>query len=152
MSRRLGQILSGVILVLLSSPGYALAFGPGWVTQGSYVHQTAHLLFAGAMFFFIHEVGRQELRKFRGFRYLRWAAWFFAIWNLDAIVGHFSEWALTNPVILGEGVSKRLVMESFDSWLFYVTQLNHFILLPPAFYLFYRGLKAFAREQGVGKP
>ncbi len=147
-----GRILAGVVFILLSSSGSALAFGPGWITQGSYVHQTAHLLFAGAMFFFMFELRRQELRKYRGFRYLKWAAWLFAIWNLDAIVGHFSEWALTNPVILGEGVSKRLVMESFNSWLFYVTQLDHFILLPPAFYLFYRSLKAFAQEPGVEKP
>jgi len=143
---RLVQVLSGMTAGLLLFPGPALAFGPLWVTQGSYVHQIAHLLFATAMFFFIYQIHREELRKFRGFRYLAAAGLFFAIWNLDAMVGHFSEWTLTNPVFLGEGMSTRLLMYDANTWLFYITQIDHYALLAPAFYLFYRGLKAFAQE------
>ncbi len=117
-----------------------------WGTQGSYVHQCAHLLFAGAMLFFIYEMVHEGLQKFRGFRYLIAACGVLAFWNVDAFVGHAVEWSLTNPVIMGQGLSRQLLMDSFITWVYYITQIDHFAFLIPAFYLFYRGLKAFAQE------
>ncbi|MBM4295118.1 MAG: hypothetical protein FJ126_09495 [Deltaproteobacteria bacterium] len=140
------QVLLAASILYLAFPSPVLAFGPQWITTGSYVHQIAHLLFAGAMAFFLRQIHRENLLKYKGFRYLSWAAWFFILWNLDAVVGHFSEWALVNPVILGGGWDKRLLMYDANSWLYYITQINHFVLLAPAFYFFYRGLKTFAQE------
>ena len=117
-----------------------------WGTQGSYVHQFAHLLFAGAMLFFIYEMVHEGLHKFRGFRYLIAACGVLAIWNVDAFVGHAVEWSLTNPVIMGQGLSRRILVDSFIIWVYYITQIDHFAFLIPAFYLFYRGLRAFAQE------
>jgi hypothetical protein len=62
------------------------------------------------------------------------------------------EWSLVNPVISGQGWSKRLLMEDLHSWVYYITKIDHYALLIPAFYLFYRGLKAFAQEQETGPP
>jgi len=150
MTRRLVPILSGIFLLLLISPRYVLAQGwLEWGTEGSYVHQTAHLLFAGAMIFFIYEIHRERLQKYKGFRCLMWACGILAWWNLDAVVGHALEWGQTNPVILGRGLYKRLLMENPESWFFYLTQFDHFALLIPAFYLFYRGLRAFAQESRI---
>ena len=147
MKRRLSQVFSGVFLLLLLAPRCALAQGWfEWGTQGSYVHQMAHLLFCAAMLFFIHEMFQEKLQRQRGFQLLVWSCAILAIWNLDAVVGHTVEWDLSNPVILGHGLSRRLLMENGQVWLYYITQLDHFILLIPAFYLFYRGLKTLARE------
>ncbi len=165
MRRRLAQIFPGIFVLLLLSLGFSLAWGHGldeansyarqsafgWElgTQGSYVHQTAHLLFCGAMLYFIYEIRRERLQRYRGFRLLMWACGVLAFWNLDAFVGHWSEWSLS-PVILGQGFSQRLLMNGFNAWLFYLTQFDHFILLVPAVYLFYRGLQAFAQEPPSG--
>jgi hypothetical protein len=153
MRRNPGQLFSGVLVSLFFSPGLGLAQWTGWFqwgTEGSYVHQIAHLLFLGAMLFFIYEMRREGLQRYRGFRSLIWACWLLALWNLDAFVGHVSEWALI-PTLQGQGLSQRLVMSSPNAWLFYITQLDHFLLLIPAFYLVYRGLKAFAQEPETGK-
>jgi len=151
MKRRLAPILSGVFLLLLISPRYVLAQGWfQWGTEGSYVHQTAHLLFAGAMIFFIFEICREKLQKYKGFRCLMWACGILALWNLDAVVGHTLDWGHGNRVILGHGLGKRLLMENLESWFYYLTQIDHFALLIPAFYLFYRGLRAFAQESRPG--
>jgi hypothetical protein len=140
-------MLTGIFLLLLLSPRYVLAQGWfEWGTEGSYVHQTAHLLFAGAMVFFIYEIQRERLQNYKGFRCLMWACGILALWNLDAIVGHTLEWGQTNPVFLGRGLSKRLLMENPKSWFYYLTQFDHYALLIPAIYLFYRGLRAFAQE------
>ncbi len=145
MRRSPAQVICAVYALLLI-PGCELALNLKWPTEGSYVHETAHLLFGAAMLFFIHEIHHAGLQKFRGFRFLVWAWGFLALWNFDAFIGHWTEWTLTNPVIIGKGFSRQLLMSDAHTWLFYITKIDHFLLLPPAFYLFYRGLKALARE------
>jgi hypothetical protein len=110
------------------------------------VHQLAHLLFAGAMVFFIFALRQEKLQEYRGFRYLIWGCGILALWNLDAVVGHSLEWGLINPVIMGHGLSERLLMEDSQTWFYYITKIDHFALLIPAFYLYYRGLKVLAKE------
>ena len=149
MRRRVAPISAAASLLLLLSPGPALAQWVGWFqfgTQGSYVHQTAHLLFGAAMLFFILEIYQVGLQNFRGFRCLVWAWALLVLWNLDAFIGHWADWTLENPVILGKGFSRKILMYDFQTWLVYITKIDHFIFLVPAFYLFYRGLKHLAQD------
>jgi len=147
MKRRLAQIFSGVLALLLYSPSHALAQGWFlWGTEGSYVHQLAHLLFCGAMIFFIYEMRGEKLQRYRGFGYLMWGCGILALWNLDAVVGHTLEWGRMNRTMIGHGLSERLVMEDWETWFYYITKIDHFALLIPAFYLYYRGLKTLALE------
>jgi hypothetical protein len=146
MSMRLSPAVISAVFALLLIPGCDLALSLKWPTEGSYVHETAHLLFGAAMLFFIHEIYHAGLQRLRGFRFLIWAWAFLALWNFDAFFGHWIEWTLANPVITGEGLSRQLLMSDTHTWLFYITKIDHFLLLPPAFYLFYRGLKTLARE------
>jgi len=146
MRRSPAFIVSAILALLLGSPPHALALSFQWSTEGSYVHQIAHLLFGAAMLFFIHEIYKTGLQRFRGFRYLIWSCILLALWNFDAFIGHWADWTLENPIILGQGFSRQLVMYDTHTWLFYFTKIDHFLLLVPAFYLFYRGLKTLARE------
>jgi|UniRef100_A0A7C5AK96 hypothetical protein len=144
----------GAALPLVFTNTPALAQWEGWFqwgTQGSYVHQFAHLLFLGAMLVFIWELYKGDLREWPGFRCIVWACWLLAWWNLDAIWGHALEWSLLNPVIMGQGFSRRLLMEDLHTWLFYLTKITHFVLLVPAFYLLYRGLRAMAAKIEAGR-
>lgn len=140
-----------VIVLIACSPASSLAALFEWDTQGSYVHQFAHLLFLAAMLFFIREMHRGGLQAARGFRSLIWACWLLVLWNVDSLIGHTIDWSLRNPLILGEGLSRRLVMENVRTWIFYFHHLNHFLLLPPAFYLLYRSLRTLAREFQAGR-
>jgi hypothetical protein len=146
MCRRLTRILSGLAALVVFAPKPALALDFLWETQGSYVHQMAHLTFALAMMYFIFEIKRGELRGMPGVKSLIWACGLLVWWNLDAIFGHAVDWSLHNPVILGTGLDSRLVMEDWQYWAYYVTKITHFLLLIPAFYLFYRCLQRFSRE------
>uniref|UniRef100_A0A7C3ZBV4 Uncharacterized protein n=1 Tax=Desulfobacca acetoxidans TaxID=60893 RepID=A0A7C3ZBV4_9BACT len=146
MNGRAWQIICVFGALVFFAPGRALAFTFLWETQGSYVHQMAHFLFAVAMFFLIYEINRGELRAVKGFTSLIWACVFLAWWNLDAIVGHTLDWTLQNPVVLGEGLNRRLLMENAHTWAYYLTKLTHFLLLIPAFYFFYRSLQRLSRE------
>ena len=147
--RRLPTVLfavSALFALLLISPSRAMALSLQWPTEGSYVCQIALLLFAAAMLFFIREIYYTGLQRFGGFRLLIWSWGILVLWNLNAFVGNWSEWTLSNPVIVGRGFSRQLLMSDAHTWLFYITKINYFLLLPPAFYLFYRGLKVLTRE------
>jgi len=152
MYRRLTRVLCGLVALVFFAPRPVLAIELLWETQGSYVHQMAHLFFALAMILFVYEISRGELRGRPGFRSLIWACGLLAWWNLDAIVGHTIDWSLHNPVILGEGLHRRLLMEDWQTWGFYLTKITHFLFLIPAFFLFYRSLKRFSRESEAQGP
>jgi hypothetical protein len=150
MKRRLALIFAAVCCLLFFSPHCSLAAASRWPTASPYVNEIAHLLFLGAMIFFIYEIRYAGLEKFRGFRYLLGAWAFLVLWNLDAFVGHWAAWTLTSWPVLGEGWSSRVLMEDFHTWTALITQLANFILLVPAFYLFYRGIKALAQIPRTG--
>jgi hypothetical protein len=147
MHRRLSQVLCALAAVVFFAPRPALAFMQAWQTQGSYVHLMAHFLFAIAMVFLIYEIYRGELRGMPGFKSLIWACVLLIWWNLDAIVGHMLDWSLSNPVVLGTGIDRRLVMEDAHIWGYYVTKITHFAIIVPAYYFFYRSLKRFSQEE-----
>ena len=151
MRRRVIRVLVAAFTLIFLAPRPSLAQWSSWYefgTEGSYVHETAHLLFAAAMIFFIYEIYHTELHKFRGFRYLAWAWALLAWWNLDAVVGHWAEWTLKNPIIIGEGFARQILMYDTQTWMFYIGKIDHFVLLVPAFYLLYRGLKVLDRQAG----
>ncbi|MGB8991311.1 MAG: hypothetical protein WCD80_04575 [Desulfobaccales bacterium] len=152
MRRRLFQVGSAAVVLVLLSPRSGLAQWVSWHqfgTEGSFVHETAHLLFFLSMLFFIHEIFHANLQKFRGFRLLVWAWAVLAFWNLDAFIGHWADWTLENPIILGQGWHRRLVMYDFQTWLVYITKIDHFFLLVPAFLIFYLGLRALVQKPGA---
>jgi hypothetical protein len=152
MRRRLFQVGSAAVVLVLLSPRYGLAQWVTWYqfgTEGSYVHETAHLLFFLSLLFFIYEIFHANLQKFRGFRLLVWAWAILAFWNLDAFIGHWADWTLENPIILGYGWHRRLLMYDFQTWLVYITKIDHFLLLIPAFLLFYLGLRALVHKPGA---
>jgi hypothetical protein len=143
--RRLAAVISAVFALVLT-PRHALALTFHWPTEGSYVHQISHLLFGAAMLFFIREIHKAGLHRLRGVRFLIWSCGILAVWNFDAFIGHWADWTLINPVIIGSGLSRQILLNDFHTWLFYITKIDHFILLMPALYFFYRGLKILARE------
>ncbi|MFA5110749.1 MAG: hypothetical protein WC443_05040 [Desulfobaccales bacterium] len=152
MRRRLSQVCPAVFVLVLLSPRYALAQWVTWYqfgTEGSYVHEIAHLLFAFSMLFFIHEIFHARLQRFRGFRLLVWTWAILTFWNLDAFIGHWADWTLHNPVILGQGWGRELLMYDFQTWLVYVTKIDHSLFLVPAFLLFYLGLRALVQKPGA---
>ncbi len=152
MRRRFSQVCPAVLVLVLFSPRYVLAQWVTWHqfgTQGSYIHEIAHLLFCLSMLFFIYEILQANLQTFRGFRLLVWAWAILAFWNLDAFIGHWADWTMENPVILGEGWGRQLLMYDFQAWLVYITKIDHSIILVPAFLFLYLGLKALVQKPGT---
>lgn len=151
MTRLQSLLWPAIPVVLLACPR------PGWALishghpEGLFVHQLAHLLFAGAMIFLIYMITREGLQRAAGFRTLVWAGVFFIWWNLVAFAGHTAEVFLSEQAFMGRATDfgQRLQMEDLGAWIYYFAKMDHLILVP-AFYLFYRGLKALVRTAPGG--
>jgi hypothetical protein len=152
MARNLIHVWLWILALILFSPQPSLAIITHGPPEGLYVHQLAHLLFAGAMIFMIYLVKREGILVVSEFRMIVWASLLFVLWNLDAIVGHIAEVFLSPHAFLGEPTdfSQRLLMASLSEWVYYITKMDHLILVP-AFYLLYRGLKALTLKAPGGQ-
>ena len=138
----------GFMILGWSYPESAFAYIPHWDPQeGFFIRQFSYLFFLFAMLFFFYELKAENLRQKPGFRFLALASGFFALWNLDCFVGQFVALSLGTPVILEPAgiFSQKLVMTDPWVWVYYLTKLDH-LLLVPAFLLLYFGIRALARR------
>jgi hypothetical protein len=131
------------LVLVVGLPRTALALQPHGPPEGLYVHQIAHILFAGAMMFLLYYLRKEQLP---GLWWFTWAGILFILWNLNALVGHTAEVYVETKDFLGTPahLSRRLLMSGPVTWTYYITKLDHLILLP-AFILMYLGIKALAQ-------
>ncbi len=143
MTRRLSRIWFGVLSLTLLFPRPTLALQTHGPPEGLYVHQLAHVLFAGALLFLIWQIRREGMAKALGFRRLIWACSLFILWNFVAFTGHWAEVLLSpQEFIGGEGdFSRRLILTGMPAWVYFFAKFDHLILVP-AFFLLACGLKA----------
>jgi hypothetical protein len=149
MLRRFTRPCFWLASILLLTPRPALALQPHGPPEGLYVHQMAHLLFAGALIFFIWSIRHEAMAKAPGFRRLTQACVLFILWNLLAFVGHWAEVVLDLEDFVGPAgdFGRRLVMSKAAAWIYYVAKFDH-LMLVPAFFLLGRGLKALLPQTG----
>lgn len=139
----------GFLFLVWSYPESAFAYIPHWdPKEGFFVRQFSYLFFLFAMLFFFYELKAENLRHKQGFRFLALASGFFALWNLDCFVGQFVARSLGTPIILEPAgiFSQKLVMTDPGVWVYYLTKLDH-LLLVPAFLFLYFGIRALARSR-----
>jgi hypothetical protein len=153
MARSRHQIWLGILAVIIFDPRPTLALQSHGPPEGLYVHQLAHFFFAATLLFLIWEIKHEGLAGLPGFRQIRWACGFFVLWNVVAFVGHWSEVLLVPQVFLGQpgDLSQRLIMSRIAAWIYYLTKLDHLILVP-AFFLLWRGLKALLSKTPKEAP
>lgn len=151
-SRQLRCLLFLVVLIL---PGLVLP-SLGWATQqhshseGIIVHQAGHLFFLFSMLVLIFTVTSKGLNQQKGWRMIQWSAFFFILWNLDAIAAHFLDNQLEIVKIIPGSVMKMELETHSNSMLlagvYYILKLDH-LLCVPAMLLLYLGLSKMVQEQ-----
>jgi hypothetical protein len=149
MSARIILSFLGFMLLGWSYPESAFAYIPHWdPKEGFFIRQFSYLFFLVAMLFFFYELKQENLRLKPGFRFLALASGFFALWNLDCFAGQFAALNLGALVTAGPAgaFSQKLVMTDPGVWIYYLTKLDH-LLLVPAFLCLYWGIKALAQSR-----
>lgn len=136
-------------------PGDAQAIQRHLPLEGITTHQMGHLFFLISMVVLIFMISGKNLSGQKGWRMIQYSAFFFILWNLDAILGHF----LDNQIyaVKLEHVSVMEAQIVFDEeypfiyYLYYLLKLDH-LLAVPAMFLFYRGLSALLDGHGQTGP
>jgi hypothetical protein len=140
------QILAGLILM----PGPAQAIQLHLTSEGIITHQMGHLFFLVSMVALIFTLSGKGLDKQKGWRLIQYSAFFFILWNLDAVFGHFLDNQI--HVVKIENLSfSRMRMEVHNDssilyGVYYALKLDH-LLAVPAMLLFFRGLSTLVKEQ-----
>ena len=145
------RLIPAFLLWTIILPSPAWAFIPHWdPLEAFFIRQFSYLFWALAMVFFIFALKQENLVQHRGFRWLVWSGIFFALWNLDCFIGQFIALTVSphGAAAVHDRKYPRWNCRRIWLWLFYLTKLDH-LLLVPAFFCYYLGINTFTKEQEV---
>jgi len=140
-------------LVFIPNPALATQ-GHGGI-EGVYAHQLAHVFFIISMGGLIYWLKQRGLVRESGWRLIQLSAFFFLLWNLDAVFVH----ALDDQF-------KIIQLQRVGSWairitsgqnnkmlegLYYLAKLDHLLCVPAIIFL-YLGLKRLLADQSPSAP
>lgn len=134
--------------VLFPENGFATQMHQG--SEGIITHQTGHLFFLFSMIVLIFTVTGKGLVKEKGWRLIQVSAFFFALWNIDALAVHFLDnqiYAVKLELISFTDV--RVITNEDSSllaYVYYFLKLDHIFCVPAMFFL-YRGLSCLLVDQ-----
>ena len=98
----------------------------------------------------IFTVTGKELDKQKGWRLIQYSAFFFILWNLDAIAAHFFDNQIHAVKIENISIWKMRIITNNDSsllaWFYYVLKLDHLLCVPAMLFL-YKGLSSLVDDQ-----
>jgi hypothetical protein len=147
---RIASCLTATSLFCLLFPSSVLATQGHGGIEGVYVHQLAHIYFVISMGGLIYWLRIRKLIRQRGWKLIQLSAFFFLLWNLDALLVHLLDDQLklirVQPIenwkilIGGPYASKLLRL------IYYFAKLDH-LLCVPAILCLYLGLKRLIKDQ-----
>jgi len=119
-------------------------------SEGIITHQVGHFFFLLSMVALIFTVTGKRLNTQKGWRLIQYSAFFFILWNLDAITAHFLDNQIHAVKIENLSLMQiRVVAQNgstFLSWVYYILKLDHLLCVPAMLFL-YRGLSNLVNEQ-----
>lgn len=135
--------LTLLVSILSVSPAWAVQAHGG--AEGLVSHQVGHLLFligTGYMLVRVHLLGERG----RGWFEFKTFLWLIIIWNLLTFFGHWRNEYIGNEHFVQSG-SKTLSFVAHNSvdLLYYLSRLDHLILVPAMFFLV-RALKKWSAQ------
>ncbi len=138
---------AGFILLL---PTDACAIQLHLTSEGIITHQMGHLFFLISMVVLMFTLSGKGLDKQKGWRLIRYSAFFFILWNMDAGIAHFLDNQIHVAEIENISFSLMRMKVHNDSpilfWVYYVLKLDH-LLAVPAMLLFFKGISCLVEEQ-----
>jgi len=145
MNSKILSVSSAVMVMLAISAAPAWAVQPHGGTEGMVVHQIGHLLFAGGMAYLLFRLHCIELKQYD---WLEFKMFLYCIiaWNVLTFSGHsLSESVDKSKFIYLNGELVAFTISSFsDAW-FYLSNLDH-LLLVPSFVFLLLALRKWGRQ------
>ena len=138
-------ICSGTIFF----PGLALATQGHGGIEGVYAHQLAHVFFILSLGVLIYWLRDRKLVQATGWRLIQYSAFFFILWNIDAITVHAldDQFGIIQTETLG--IWQFQIADSFNHDIlkrfYYLIKLDHLLCVPALLFLYF-GLRRLIVE------
>lgn len=122
--------------------------------EGLYVHQIAHFFFMFSMAILIYWLRERRLVQEKGWRFVQYAAFFFMLWNADAMIVHYLDGRndLFEMINVGDWRGRIQIVEESGglAFLYYLVKMDHLLSVPAAVFLYVglRELLKHAKEAG----
>lgn len=140
--------LAAAALLLLPMDAHAIQLHAS--SEGIITHQVGHLFFLFSMVILIFMVSGKGLDNLKGWRFIQYSAFFFILWNLDAVLAHFLDNQIHVVKLENISLSQVKIVTHNDSavlaWVYYVLKLDHLLCVPAMFFL-YKGLSHLLENQ-----
>lgn len=154
-SNILGPVLVGCAYLLVLAAEPALAIQVHDSSEGLCAHQIAHVFFLFSMGTLIYWLRERNLVRETGWRFIQFSALFFILWNLGAFISHFFEAREELMQMIKAGFWKSSVVMDrslgFGASLFYLSKMDHLVLLPAIIFL-YAGLRHLLDRAQKSEP
>ncbi len=118
-------------------------------SEGIITHQAGHLFFLFSMVALILTISGKNIGSQKGWRLIQYSAFFFVLWNLDAITAHFLDNQIHAVKIENISLWTLDIVAYNDSQLlgfaYYILKLDH-LLCVPAMLLLYKGISSLVND------
>lgn len=146
--------LAGALLLLLAIPYPAMAIQPHGDPEGIVVHQFSHIFFIFSMAILIYWLRNRQLSLQPGWREIKYAALFLALWSVMAFLGHMLDeqlgWIVTRRTDTWTMHVDSTRGGALLEWVYYIAKLDHLLCVPGLFFL-YRGLAVLSSQNDVDR-
>ena len=134
---------TSIASVLVTSPAWAVQAHGG--VEGLVSHQIGHILFATGMGYLLFRLRSMRL-KGTGWLEFKTFLWLLILWNIMTFSGHWlNEFVAKEKFIKANGNTLSFNIENFPDAIFYLTRLDHLILVP-SFALLLLALMKWSRQ------
>lgn len=117
--------------------------------EGLYAHQIAHVFFIISMGILIYWLRERKLIREPGWRYIQYAAFFFILYNIDAMFAHYLDGRddLFKNIDVGSWHARIQLLKG--PWelglLYYIVKMDHLLSIPAVVCL-YAGLRQLLKQ------
>ncbi|MFW8601473.1 hypothetical protein ACOHYD_08320 [Desulfobacterota bacterium M19] len=141
--KKISALTTLCLVILQAVPALAVQHHGG--TEGLVAHQTGHLLFIAGMAYLLISTWR-ERSSASGWPQFTTFLIFILLWNLLTFSGHWlAEYILPSQFQNHAGHHIAFTIHSSADMLFYLSRLDHLLLLPALYFLFL-ALKKWRRQ------
>lgn len=130
--KKITEIVIAVFVLLAATADSAWALQSHGAPEGIYVHQIAHLLFAGSLVYLYWHTRRTPTLAGRGWKYLQTFCIIFACWNIFALVGHEAFAFLSAEDFIDKNSWKERIAGplNFAKVIYFFTKMDHLLFVP----------------------
>jgi hypothetical protein len=126
-------IFTIALIFLIANPAMALQSHGG--IEGLAAHQIGHFLFAVGMGYLLFRLYQLKIHQ-AGWLEFKIFLWLIIAWNITTFSGHWmNEFVNPEKFIKADGITIAFSIQNFSDFYFYLTRLDHLLLVPSFLFL-----------------